>query len=182
MCVSSWTGSPVLVRGVLCLVPMIRELKWLLCCWGFCFVLFSHAQSESWVRPGPGPGLSFCPLKYSWMAFVVTWVALLCWFRQTSMGRECWAYAQMKPAQTGSSFKKRTVFGGEKNKTKKKMLTAIHAQETRQRYERILTLLENHLRWCHISNATTGGYRVSSFVLGINLVSAGSCASLMAQE
>lgn len=70
---------------------MIRELKWLLCCWGLCFVFFSHAGSECWMGPGPGPGLYFCPLKYSWIAFVVKWAALLCWFSQISMGRVYWA-------------------------------------------------------------------------------------------
>lgn len=40
-----------------------------------------------WMGPGPGRGLFFCSQKYSWIAFVVKWAALLCWFGQFSMGR-----------------------------------------------------------------------------------------------
>lgn len=220
---------------------MIRELKWLLCCWGLCFVFFSHAGSECWMGPGPGPGLSFCPLKYSWIAFVVKWAALLCWFSQISMGRVYWAEimcnwfvqrwcteGKKKAVYTDETYpdwpqliKKKNGVWGKKQKNDF-MLTQccpdsrFRLQEMRQRCSGLyhsavwpwpgkpawkqeafsqqeltpaastcrLTLLEKHLHWCHISNATTGEYcaRVSSFVLGINLVSAGCSAGLMARE
>lgn len=46
------------------------------------------------------------------------------------------------------------------------------------------TVTNNCLHWCHISNAVTEEYRTgfSSFVLGVNLASAGSCADLMAPD
>lgn len=46
------------------------------------------------------------------------------------------------------------------------------------------TISTNRRHWCHISKVVTEDYRAGfpSFVLGINLVSAGSCADLMAWE
>lgn len=175
---------------------------------------------ECWMGPGTGPRLSFCSLKCSWIAFVVKWAALLCWFSQISMGRVYWAEimcnwsVQCSCTEGKKSCLHRwtqprlapaseiTVFA-EKAKKLIYVDSPFTLQDRRQRCSGLChsavwpwqkptwkqeafsqreltpaastctsTLLENHLHLCHISNATTGEHRtrVSSFVLGINLV------------